>query len=766
MTKAVIMNSARYMTGAGANDTLPSNNQGMGLANLNNYFDILAQARIVRDEVNTDRFTASGQQRTFAGTLVDPTKPVRVTLAWTDAPGSTTGNAFVNNLDLEVVVGGQTFLGNVFNGPNSVAGGSADIRDNVESVFVPAGVTGNIVVRVKATNIAGDGVPGNGAPLDQDFALVVSNTNEIPVSTIQGDTVTVTAENGTPANQSPDPGETVTVDLTLQEVGTANSGAVTATLVPGGGILPITTVQDYGTLNVGQRVTKPFQFSVAAGRACGSEITLTFAIKDGANPPVPFLKTFRLGTQVATPATFNNPTAINLPDGPNFPTRASLYPSNIVVNGVTTAAAGYKITMTVKGWSHTFPADNSFLLVGPNGQKFVPVSLGGGSAISNVNLTLADDAASAISTTQIVSGTFRPLAINLNFDFPSPAPARPYTFPAPAGAATFTSSFGSSDPNGTWSLYIVDVAPEDSGSISGGWSLTVTPIVDVCSTVQSVGSRAPFDFDGDAKTDVSIFRPSDATWWHQRSSDTQVRAVQFGNGTDKVAASDFTGDGKTDTAFFRPSTGEWFVLRSEDESFFAFRFGTNGDIPMPADFDGDGKADPAVFRPSQGVWFILRSSDGQTTITQFGANGDQPVAADYDGDGKDDLAIIRRNAGNLEWWIQRSSAGLSAVVFGLTDDEAVPGDYTGDGKTDVAVWRRSNGTWFVLKSEDLSLFALPFGQNGDVPVPGDYDGDGKTDTAVFRPSSASWFINRSTQGVQFVGFGLATDQPVPNAFVR
>ena len=766
MTKGIIMNSARYITGAGANDTLPSNNQGMGLANLNNYFDIFARASIIRDEVNADRFTASGQQRSFAGTVVDPTKPLRVTLAWTDAPGSTTGNAFVNNLDLEVVVGGQTFLGNVFNGANSTSGGSADIRDNVESVFIPAGVTGNLVVRVKGTNIAGDGVPGNGAPLDQDFALVVSNANELPVSIIQGDSVTVTAENGTPANQSPDPGETVTVDLTLQEVGTSNSGTVTTTLLAGGGIVPITTVQDYGTMNVGQRVTKPFQFSVAAGRAGGSEITLTFAIKDGANPPIPFLKTFRLGTQVATSQTFTNPAAINLPDGPNFPTRASLYPSNIVVNGVTTAAAGYKITMSLKGWSHTFPADNSFLLVGPNGQKFIPISLGGGSAISDINLTLDDAAGSAISATQIVSGTFRPLAVNLNFDFPLPAPARPYTFPAPAGSATFTSLFGSSDPNGTWSLYIVDGFPEDSGSISGGWSLTVTPIVDVCSTVPSAGSRALFDFDGDAKTDVSIFRPLDATWWYQRSSDSQVRAVQFGAGTDKVAASDFTGDGKTDIAFFRPSTGEWFVLRSEDESFFAFRFGSNGDIPMPADFDADGKADPAVFRPSEGRWFILRSSDNQTTITQFGVNGDQPVAADYDGDGKADISIIRRNAGNMEWWILKSTTGLFATVFGLTDDKAVPGDYTGDGKTDVAVWRPSNGTWFVLKSEDLSLFALPFGQNGDAPVPGDYDGDGKTDAAVFRPSSASWIINRSAQGVQFVGFGVATDEPVPGTFVR
>jgi len=763
MTKGIMMNSARYMTGTGANDTLPSNNQGMGLASLNNYFDIFAQARIIRDQVNADRFTASGQQRIFSGSIADGTKPVRVTLAWTDAPGSTAGNAFVNNLDLEVTIGGQTFLGNVFSGANSTAGGSADTRNNVESVFIPAGVTGNFMVKVKATNIAGNGVPNNADPLDQDFALVVSNANESPASIVQGDTVTVTAENATPANQSPDPGETVTVNLTLQEVGNANSGTVTATLLAGGGIVPITTVQDYGTINVGQRVAKPFQFLVAAGRACGSEITLTFAIKDGANPPVPFIKTFRLGTQVAIPQTFTNPTAISLPDGPNFPTRASLYPSNIVVNGVTTAAAGYKITMTIKGWSHTFPADNSFLLVAPNGQKFVPVSLGGGSFISDINLTLDDAAGSAISTTQIVSGTFRPLAVNLNFDFPSPAPARPYAFPAPAGGSTFTSLFGSSDPNGTWSLYVVDVAPEDSGSISGGWSLTITPSTNVCSTVPSAGhGNPPADFDGDGKTDIGIFRPGPAEWWNLRSSDNQVVAAQFGESTDTITPGDFTGDGKADIAVWRPSTGSWLILRSEDGSFFSFPFGTNGDVPVPADYDGDRKTDPAVYRPSDNTWFFLLSGGG-TSVFRFGTTGDQPAVADYDGDGKADVAIFRPVPG--EWWIQRSTAGLLSFPFGATNDKPVQGDYTGDGKADAAVFRPSTGSWFVLRSEDASFFSFQFGVNGDVPAPGDYDGDGKFDGAVFRPSSSNWFIQRTTAGTEIVKFGTTGDRPIPSAFV-
>ena len=289
-------------------------------------------------------------------------------------------------------------------------------------------------------------------------------------------------------------------------------------------------------------------------------------------------------------------------------------------------------------------------------------------------------------------------------------------------------------------------------------------------TIHQLGTttvRSLLDFDGDLKTDVAIFRPSNGQWWWFRSSDSVVNAAQFGSSTDKVVAADYTGDGKTDIAFFRPSTGQWFILRSEDGSFYAFPFGTNGDIPMPADYDGDGKADAAVFRPSSATWFILRSSDGQVTFTQFGANGDLPVASDYDGDGKADVAIYRPNGANgAEWWVQRSTAGLLALQFGSSTDKAVPGDYTGDGKTDIAFFRPSTGQWYILRSEDFSYFAFPWGQAGDIPAPGDYDGDGTFDPAVFRPSNSTWYVSRSTAGPLFVGFGIATDQPVPNAYVR
>jgi hypothetical protein len=81
----------------------------------------------------------------------------------------------VNNLDLEVTVGGNTYRGNVFSGGSSITGGSADTRNNVESVFLPSGTSGSFTVTVRATNMAGDGVPGNADTTDQDFALIIYN---------------------------------------------------------------------------------------------------------------------------------------------------------------------------------------------------------------------------------------------------------------------------------------------------------------------------------------------------------------------------------------------------------------------------------------------------------------------------------------------------------------------------------------------------------------------------------------------------------------
>jgi len=173
MNKAFIVATGDYMNGVGANDTLPSNSQGMGRANLSDAF--AGSNRLLEDEVTV--LGATGQTFTTSGNVASSAKPFRVVLAWTDAPGPTSGAPWINDLDLEVTVGGTTYKGNVFSGANSIGGGSADTKNNTESVFLPAGTSGSFSITVRASSIAGDGVPGNGDGTDQDFALIVTNAS-------------------------------------------------------------------------------------------------------------------------------------------------------------------------------------------------------------------------------------------------------------------------------------------------------------------------------------------------------------------------------------------------------------------------------------------------------------------------------------------------------------------------------------------------------------------------------------------------------------
>lgn len=115
----------------------------------------------------------------------------------------------------------------------------------------------------------------NGQTATQNFAL-----EPIPVVTSVG--TQVSAES-CPINGSPDPGEAVTLAISLRNNGARDAANLIATLLPGGGVMNPGPPQNYGSLAVnGPAVSRQFTFTVDPAIDCGSAITLSLQLNDGA----------------------------------------------------------------------------------------------------------------------------------------------------------------------------------------------------------------------------------------------------------------------------------------------------------------------------------------------------------------------------------------------------------------------------------------------------------------------------------------------------
>jgi len=160
-------------------------------------------------------------------------------------------------------------------------------------------------------------------------------------------------------------------------------------------------------------------------------------------------------------------------------------------------------------------------------------------------------------------------------------------------AATYSGVYKSINGGATWSAFnnglsveVYDLAFDRSGRFL--YSATSAGVFRV-----KVRANPNADFDGDGRTDISVFRPSDRVWYLNQSTQG-FSATHFGLSTDKSTPADYDGDGKTDIAVFRD--GVWYWLNSSNGNFQAVQFGQAGDIPVPADFTGDGRAELRVSR--------------------------------------------------------------------------------------------------------------------------------------------------------------------------
>lgn len=300
----------------------------------------------------------------------------------------------------------------------------------------------------------------------------------------------------------------------------------------------------------------------------------------------------------------------------------------------------------------------------------------------------------------------------------------------------------------------------------GKWYFNVrtvnNPTGEIRGQIRTATARA--DYDGDGRSDISVFRPNTGMWYALQSADGTFTSRGLGAAGNINVQGDYDGDGMTDVGVFDPADGTWRVTESSTGITTAQSFGFGTDIPVVGDYDGDGRNDLVVYRASTGVWYLRRSSDKSMTAYVWGASTDRPVSGDFDGDGRTDVAVFRPSTG--AWYILRSSdMGVTALAWGMNGDRPVSGDFDGDGRSDIAVFRPSNGAWYILASGSNTMLAYLFGTNGDLAVPGEFDEDSRTDIGVFRPSTGMWYILRSTNGSMLAQpFGVSTDLPTPAAY--
>jgi hypothetical protein len=613
----------------------------------------------------------------------------------------------------------------------------------------------------------------NGQTLTRNFSLA-------PIPAFENPSLNITAESCAP-NNAIDPAETVTVDIGLQNTGARNAANLTATLEAEGGVTDPSPAQNYGALPTGgASVSRPFTFTASPTLNCGGVITLRLTLKDGAESVGTVGIKLNTGAKpIVFQENFDSVTAPNLPAGwttsatgaqQNWTTSAVRFqtapnsvfspdPNQTGVNELVSPAFAVTSSSAELEFRNWYELETTFLRNRLYDGSVLEIKIGGG-AWQDIETAGGAFLAGGYDGT-IDSCCQNPLAGRRGWSGRS---GINQTSEFITSKAKLPAAAGGQNVQLRWRI------GTDIGTFRTGQFIDNLKVTDgaVCACQTSRAQRAPFDFDGDQKTDLSVFRPTNAEtvpdFIVENSSDNATASAIWGSVGDRAANSDYDGDGQTDFAVYRAAEGVWYILQSSNNAAAIVNFGLSDDRPTPADYDGDGKSEIAVYRPTTGVWYILQSSDAQIRIQQFGLAEDLPVAADFDGDAKADVAVFRPSNGT--WYVFRSTDSLAGVVhFGSSGDVPVSGDFDGDARSDFVVFRPSDRNWYLLRTTG-GFGVVTFGLSDDRPMQADFDGDGKRDIAVYRPSTGAWYYLKSTDG-SFAArvFGTSGDTALPTIYV-
>jgi subtilisin-like proprotein convertase family protein len=444
MTKALLINTATDLAGGdnGKGATVaggPNEDQGWGRVNVGSAFDSTT-SREFYDQVAT--FGDSSDPPDVHSFVVPNTsKPVKVTLVWTDPPGPLSGDAFVNNLDLEVTAGGRLYRGNVFGGSWSRTGGAADFRNNVESVYLPPGTAGRFAVAVRPTAIAGNGVPNSGDATDQDFALVVSNATEQAAPVLAHEATTVNdAIAGGDGDGVLESDEFAALSEQVRNTGPDTaSGTQPATLTGAAGLGVTSGSATYAALGSGASGSNSPSFGVHLANAatCGADASATLAIATSAGTQtVPVV--LATGAPGALQTNTSTQVPVAIPDDSAAGVASSVF--------VPDRGRIKDVNVTIAGIAHSWVGDLQIDITGPDGTTVRLADHPGGPNNQGDNLSgtvFDDEAGTNISQgSPPYTGNFKPQNDQL-------------------------SRFDGRSRRGTWTLRVRDLFEGDTGTLTG-----------------------------------------------------------------------------------------------------------------------------------------------------------------------------------------------------------------------------------------------------------------------------------------------------------
>ncbi|QUV86631.1 S8 family serine peptidase [Chloracidobacterium aggregatum] len=807
LIKAALINGAVDMNaehpgvpGSSSTEPIPNIAEGWGRINLRNSIPGGVPTVYVNENVP---LLDNGQTYVFTGQVANGGQPLRVTLVYTDVPGAPGANpALVNDLDLSVSVGGQTYRGNVFANGLSTPGGNADNRNNVENVFLPPQPAGTpVVVRVAATALNGDGIPGNSDTTDQHFALVIRNavasTPTTPLLAVSNVMATEVGGNG---NGFIEPCEQGSLMLGLRNDGTPATGlsATLTALTPGVSILSGTGT--FANIGQGQSVTGPtpaFRFLLGPTVPCGQvvQFQLTVNFAGGGSPFV---------TTVQVPTGGNN-YVFTPSGGATIPAGGQLVAGSQLDDALIplTAPFAFSIYGTNVAAGATVTADTNGVLrlAGGGGSVFENTSLpfpGFGSAPAlcvfwdDIDLRAQQSGPPSGIFTQVTgSAPNRQWIIEWRgVRFGTSEEIR-VAVVLQEGTNRFEYRYAQTGP-GNGNSATVGVQATGSGSLFTQFSFdqpNVTPGLRLeaqlgcgpCVLCEYAVSPSTLNVGGDAVPSVTVtvttgagcaweatVRNTDAPW-------VKLVSAQLASG--QVVTPRMVGElGDVNRRLALTGTGSATVTLAVGRNpGGAARTGTvlvAGQVVTVTQAGGSGGGAPlgatmAMFRPSNGYMYLKNRliSDFADQDFFYGTAGDVPVAGDWDSDGIDTPGIYRNVNGVMTFFLINNNTGGFADVsfaFGQPGDIPIAGDWDGNGTVTCGVYRPGSQTFFLRNANtggnpDLTV-VITGAQASDRPVAGRWvAGSPVTGVGLYRPGNGQFLLkNANVSGAADASFVVTT----------